>query len=590
MRTAAFNLLLWERFALAAFTKPFWESARSWDFHGYPKGVVSGEIPACRYVRLACQRHLADLERAKSSDCWFEFDEGKAARVLNFVSALRHYKGKSFAGKFFEPEPWQVFFYASAFGWVRKRSGMRRFREVTLIVPRKNGKSFVASSSALFLLVADSEPAAEIYCCATKLDQAKIVWEAAEALMKGNPELVALVDSKYTTLVSEDGSKVAPLGKDSKTLDGLAPSGAINDETHAWPDRSVYDVVRQGMKSRDEPLILNLSTEGYLPDGFFEGMRDGLISVIEGDIEDDEFFGLYYTLDDGEILEGELKREAWRAPETWALANPNLGVSVKVDGIESALLHGQREPSALVDLKVKQFNIRVEGGGGDSWVSVPDYDACNHSGDLGTFAGWGGRTSLGIDLSSKLDLTSMVLVFENPSGGFGFFPRFYLPEVSSRFRNKKWKVDFQAWVDGGWIALTPGEVVDMDFVKRDLFGYLERFSCESVCLDPWRAAEFLQVLGSRGYGEITREFPQTYSNFTPPMMEFESLLAAGKIATDGNPVFRWNCRNAIVKRSADGGLKVDKSSNFRKIDGLVAALMGLAPLLTESVQPGVIIC
>lgn len=230
----------------------------------YARDVAGGRIVAGQLVRRACDRHLHDLAHGKDRGLWF--DANAAQHVLDFFGFLRHSKGE-WGGQPIALEPWQQFSLWTLCGW-KRADGLRRFRTAYQSVARKNGKSTICSGVGLYLLLADGEPGAEVYACATKREQAKIVFGEAQRMARASAEI-----GKRLTLLKENmhsvatASKFEPLSSEADTLDGLNVHGALIDELHAHKTRDLYDVIETATGARRQPLVFNITTAGFNQQG-----------------------------------------------------------------------------------------------------------------------------------------------------------------------------------------------------------------------------------------------------------------------------------------------------------------------------------
>jgi phage terminase large subunit-like protein len=311
----------------------------------YIDDVLSGRRRECRWVRLACERHVRDLETGHERGLWF--DERAARTVIAFFGLLRHSKGE-WAGQPVALEPWQQFHLCNLFGWKRD-DGTRRFRVSYLEVGRKNGKSTMGAGVGLYLQAADGEPGAEIYTAATKRDQARIVHQEAVRMVKQSPALTRELRVFKDNIHSERTfSKFEPLGRDSGTLDGLNVHGAIVDEVHAHPNGDMWDVLQTATGARRQPLLYAVTTAGFDRQSLCWQFNDYTQKVVSGVLEDDNWHGLIYTLDDG---------DDWEDEANWYKSNPNLGVSKKLDDLRDKARAARGMPARLNGFLQKELNV-----------------------------------------------------------------------------------------------------------------------------------------------------------------------------------------------------------------------------------------
>lgn len=540
---------------------------------------------AGRLEQLALERHRRDLELAGGEGVrgkhprGFWFDPAAADHAVGFIEThCRHHKGE-WAGQPLRLEEWQKRdIVRPIFGWMRPERDaagkvigyVRRFRVAYVEIPRKNGKTELGAAIGVLLLTADDEPGAEVYATATKEDQAKILWSGAKEMVKQSPELSEYVSIRRKTLSCEElGSKFEPLGSDSDTLDGLMPHGNLVDEMHAHKDSHLLNVLITGTGSRRQPLTFIITTAGvYNPESPGYQQHDYALKVLEGVIEDDEFFSYVACLDDD---------DDWQDPAVWAKANPNLGVSLKLDYLEGLAQKAKNQPSFLNTFLRYHLDRWVEQE--TRWIAIEAWNACNAP--AMTEEELAGRDCYGgLDLSSKLDITALVLVFPlaDPKR-FALFCRFWCPGRTIMERAKKDRVPYDAWVRDGWMTATPGDVVDYDFVEAEIERLAGVVTIKELAYDPWSAQQTATRLSGKGLTMV--ELRQGFQSLSEPSKEFEKSVIAKQIVHGGHPVLRWMVSNASVKRDPADNIKPDKSVATGRIDGVIAAIMGLGRAIVQ---------
>ena len=533
-----------------------------------------------KYERLCWERHARDLELAAlpgGHPRGLYFDPAAGQRVVDFIERYcKHHKAE-WAGQPLLLEEWQKRLLRIAFGWMRS-DGTRRFRTVYIEIPRKNGKSELTGGVGLYLLVADGENGAEIYSVATKRDQAKIVWGAAEAMVKQSPALRKYVKAYKNNLsCARLGSKFEPLSSESKTQDGLNASAGLTDEAHAHQDRHLYDVVATSMGSRRQPINWVITTAGiYNPETIGWELHERAMHVLEGVIEDDSFFAFIAAADE---------EDDWEKPETWMKANPNYGVSVKPDYFKEQYARAATTPSFLNTFLRYHLNRWTQQR--DRWIPIEKWNACDRVVDEAALEGE--RCFAALDLSSKIDITSLTLCFPRPltkhnaPREYDFVFRFWCPVESIMRRSKEDRVPYDAWTRDGWIVATPGNVVDYSFPIAELEDFSKRFKIEECAYDPWNATATAVQLQEKGL--VMVEFGQGFKSMSEPTKELEKLVIANQIAhmtpRGINPVMRWMVANVAVKRDPADNLKPDKSSAIGRIDGVVSSIMSLGRALVK---------
>lgn len=551
----------------------------------YARDVIDGKITACKWVRLACERHVHDLAHAHERGFVFDADAGDY--VLRFIGMLRHSKGKWGRGKgeFIRLEPWQQFIIWVTFGWKRDQSdrwvektvdgqiqdtrGMRRFRMLYEEVARKNGKSTKAAGLGLLLAFADGEPGAEVYSAATKRDQARIVHKEAIRMVKKNVGLRKYIKVYKDNLNLEDtASKYEPLGADSDSTDGLNIHGIVADELHAWKSREMWDVLETATGSREQPMLIAITTAGMDRRSVCYEKHEYTRKVLEGwkdaSFEDDTWFGIIFTLDEG---------DDWKDETVWIKANPNLGVSKYLDDMRMKAKRAGSMAASLNNFLRRELNVWVQGE--FKWMNMDAWRACdNNVSALEMPKRLKGMTAYaGLDLSSTSDITAFVMVFPDEDDTIDVVCRFWIPEDNMLIRTSDDGLHYQQWVDQGYIEATPGNTIDYDFIFAQIEKDADTYDIDQTAFDRWGAARVSTVLQNKGM--TMAQFGQGYQSMNPPMKELERLVLSKKIRHGNNPVLTWMADNLVARMDPAGNIKPDKEKSREKIDGMVALIMAL---------------
>lgn len=535
---------------------------------------------------LSRKRHeddlaLCDLPGGHPRGLWF--DEAAGDRVVQFIEKFcKHHKGE-WAGQPLLLEPWQKDIVRQAFGWMRA-DGTRRYRTTYIEVARKNGKSELCGALGLYLLLGDGEAGAEVYSSATKKDQARIVWKTADAMVKASPALRRFVMT-YTNclLVERTGSSFQPLSSESNTLDGLNPHGNIVDELHAHKDRGVWDVLDSAMGARRQPMTIAITTAGiYDKEGIGWEQHDYAVKVLEGTFADDSFFAYIATPDEGDDHFSELAHQK---------ANPNLRVSVKPDYLAKQAEKAQRQPGFLNEYLTKHLNVWTQQA--QRWIPMDKWAACEPvlppSADAFALAQRreqaleGMPCRAGLDLSSKLDLTALVLEFPLDEDRVELVCRFWLPEERVKYMLSKGMRHYDVWQRAGWLKTTPGDVIDYEFIRAEVRGLAERFVIKELAFDPWGAMDLATRLTGDGLTMV--ECRQGYKTLSEPSKDIMAKVVEGKALHMHNPILRWCASNAVVTSDPAGNIKPDKAKATERIDGIVAWVMARARGIVRAETP-----
>jgi phage terminase large subunit-like protein len=534
----------------------------------YARGVLAGKSPAGHLARLACKRHLADLKTAKRRG--LVFDVEAAVRDIGFFNQLCHYKGE-WAGKPLVLSPWQAFIIGSLFGWKRAGDGLRRFREAYEEVPRKNGKSTKDAGLGIRLAFFDGEQGAEVYCAATKKDQARIIFGDAKQMVLRTPALRKRLRVFTNNLSSEAlASKLEPLGADEDTLDGLNIHGALIDEVHAHKTSGVVDVLKTATGARRQPLIKYVTTAGFDRTSICWKLRDYAVKVLEGTVQDDSFFAYIACAD---------PKDDYRDRRTWAKANPNLGVSVSESDLARKAKQAEHMPAALNAFLRLHLNIWTEQS--ERAIDMELWD----KGNAPVRVEPGAECVAGLDMASTTDLCAEVKLFgPDKEGAFDVIPRFWMPaasiEAGRSKRTEELRRLLEEWAQQGFITTTSGNVTDYDQVEREILDGAEDYRIRELAFDGWNVTQLVTHLQDEwGEGDTATvrlvEFGQGFKDMSPPTKELLRLLADGKLRHGGNPVLRWMASNLALRQDPAGNMKPDRVASGDKIDGIVALVMAL---------------
>ena len=526
---------------------------------GYAQDVVSGKITACKWIRLACQRHLDDLDWQDDDNYKFRFDVDAGSVVCQFVELMPHTKGKWAASKLkLVMEPWQVFMTMSFFGWKRKRDNTRRFRKFFLLVPRKNGKSAWAAAIGLYMLVADGEYGAEVYSGATTEKQAWEVFKPARLMANKSPALVSHygihVNASNISVVS-DSAKFEPLI--GNPGDGASPSCTIVDEYHEHDTDKMYDTMETGMGAREQPAMIVITTAGDNIAGPCYSMQEQAQKMLLGAREDDELFAMVYTIDDG---------DDWTEIEVLKKANPNFGISVGEDFLKARQRDAIQNARKSGVFKTKHLNL---------WVQSRDayYDLERHIGNaqpaLSLEQFEGKECILGLDLAEKRDLTALSIIFRE-GGKYQRFGRVYLPQGTI---DQPENEHYRGWREEGLLIETDGDVTDFGVIFDDIMGLMERFVVNEIAFDPWHSQQLVNNLLEEGAPCI--EYRNTPSNMNEPMREIDAAIADGRWVHDGDLVYTWQLSNVVNKSKTSDLHRPAKEKAENKIDSVVADMMAL---------------
>ena len=532
----------------------------------YYEKIKSGDAIVSEKVKKLFE-HLHD--KLRDSGSRYVFDEKKANHAIDFIERYcKHSKGK-WAGKPVVLEVWQKAILSALFGFVDKNTGLRQYRELILIVARKNGKSTLSSGIGLYLLMADGEPGSEVYSVATQREQAKIIWNEAVRMVKKSPSLNKRCDCLVSRIKCHYNDGVfVPLASDSNTLDGLNVHGALIDELHAIKDKNLYDVVIDGMTAREQPLSIITSTAGTIREGIFDLKYEEAANIIAGygdenGYKDETILPVIYELD---------KRSEWTKPTCWAKANPALGTIKSREQLEDKVNRAKANPHYVKNLLCKDFNVRETATEAFLTFEQLNNEATFDIGVLKQRYGIGG-----IDLSASTDLTCATMLFKTPEDEKRFYVEqmYWIPEDLFEKRIHEDKVPYDIWLRRGFVRLSPGNSIDYRLIvewfeemqnEKDVY----LFKCG---YDSWSAKYLVQDM-INNFGEPTMEpVIQGKKTLSGPMKALGADLEAKLINYNNNPVLKWCMANVSVDMDKNGNIQPCKLQNPRqRIDGFASLL------------------
>jgi len=492
----------------------------------------------------------------------FVFDEGAALRAIEFFAeCLRHVKGHH-AGQPLILEPWQQAVIACLFGW-KRQDGTRRYRECLIYVPRKNGKTTLAAGIVLYMLSCDGEKGAEIYSSGADKEQAGLIFQQAVGMVQQEPLLASrLLVYKTTKSITYEATSsfYKALSHEVASKHGYNSHCIVNDELHAQPANSeLIDVLMTSTGSRLQPLIVHITTADYEREGsicnakhtYAQKVRDGII-------DDPSFLPVIYETS---------KTANWKDPAVWARANPNLGVSLNLEYLERECKRAEESPSFENTFRRLHLNCRTEQQ--DRWLPLDSWEKSKKKMPRGL-----SKCYVGVDLSNTKDFSAAVFLFPTKGGAYYVLPYFWVPRARAAERERRDRIPYIRWARNKLIELTPGEVVNYDWIRRRIVNLSKRFKIEEIAIDPWNARQFAQKLKDEDGFQVV-EFRQGYASLNEPSKELERLVMTKKMNHGGNEVLTWMVSNVAIDGDPAGNIKPSKKRSNEKIDGVVAMIMAL---------------
>ena len=530
----------------------------------YYQAITDGSVVVGRWVRDLYAKIVRDLEAKE-----YFFDAKKAGRAIRFIEGFcRHHEG-ALAPGLIRLELWQKAFVSCLFGLVDE-DGSRHYREVVLLIGRKNGKTLLAAAIAACMTYIDGEYGARVYFCAPKLDQARLCYEAYYQMLQKEPELSSLAKKRRTDIyIAESNSSAQPLAFSAKKSDGLNPHLTVCDEIAAWPGDAglkQYEVLKSALGARRQPVLLSISTAGYVNEGIYDELLKRSTAVLRGDSREKRLLPVLYMIDE---------------PEKWAdinelrKANPNLGVSVSVDYLLEEIAVAEQSLSKKAEFLCKYCNIKQSSS--MAWLTAADIrKAFGNSYTLEDF-----RNSYalgGIDLSQTTDLTACCVLIEK-AGIIWVFCHFFMPSERLAEATARDGVPYSVMAERGLLTLSGDNFVDY----RDCFRWFTRLIEEYqifplvVGYDRYSAQYLVQELEAYGF-----HMESVFQGFNLTGVEdtFEGMLRNGQIrCADDNDLLKLHMLDAAQQMesgtSAHARKKLVKLSRTAHVDGVAAILDAL---------------
>ena len=492
------------------------------------------------------------------------FDEGKAKRTVDFINCLKHTKGK-WRGQPFALLPWQETVIRDVFGTV-KENGYRQYNTAYVEIPKKNGKSELAAGVALYMTCGDNEWGAEVYGCASDRQQASIVFDVAVDMVEQCPALkkrIKPVMSVKRLVYKPTNSFYQVLSAEAYTKHGLNVHAVIFDELHSQPNRELFDVMTKGSgDARTQPLFFLITTAGTDRHSVCFEQHQKAEDILQGRKIDPTFYPVIYGASDD---------ADWSSEEVWRKANPSLGHTIDIEKVRNAYLSAKDNPAEENIFRQLRLNQWVKQS--TRWMQMEKWDACAFPVDEREMLGW--ECYGGLDLSSSIDITAFVLVFppRNDTEKYILLPYFWIPEENMRLRVRRDHVPYDVWEKQGYLQTTEGNVIHYGFIENFIDELGKKFHIKEIAFDRWGAVQMVQNLEGLGFTVVP--FGQGFKDMSPPTKRLMELVLEKNVAHGGHPVLRWMMDNIFVRTDPAGNIKPDKEKSTEKIDGAVAAIMGL---------------
>jgi phage terminase large subunit-like protein len=545
---------------------------------------------------MMLQQQIVAADAVEWSACgrfWFD-EEAAAAAEAFFPRYLRHTEGE-WAGRPFILADWQrADIVRPFFGWKRK-DGTRRYRRCIVWIPRKNGKTELAAGVSILALIGDGEPGGQVYSIASDKDQASLVFNKAATMIASSDELRRDLECfKPSIYCPSLNAAFKPLSGRPQGKHGLSASGVLGDEVHEWPNDELYQFVHQSTAARRQPIEFLISTAGK-KGGFGDELWQECQAILAGESTDDETLVVVYAAEPD---------DDWTLPEVWAKANPNLGISPKLEYITAECEKAKRSPR--LENKFKNYHLNIWTEQAVRWLPLDAWDQCGLADPRAELVQRDGQRRIvndrwkdlaeslrtrrcfaGLDLSSTRDLTAWVLVFppEERGGRWIWIPRVFMPRESVDLRVKRDKAPYDLWLGAGAMIATEGNVTDYEAMKRQIYADAEAFKIEGIAIDRWNATQLSLDLQAEGL-PVTL-FGQGFASMSAPSKELERQVLGGELDHGGHPALRWCAGNVAVEEDAAENLKPTKAKSTERIDPIVAGIMGMGIAMSFESGPNV---
>ena len=550
----------------------------------YASQVVKKKIVACKWVRLACQRHMKDIRRFKAKRSEFEFVDWYAVDVCQFAERMPHTEGVWPTETITLEDP-QVFILCVTFGWrVRSAWGVRRFSSVYIEMARKGAKSTLTGVVALYCLACENEPGAQVIIGATTNEQAQKVFKPAKGMadkLHDFREAFGVETWARSITCQKTGGFIQTINSKGKTQDGWNPHVGILDELHAHTSRDLYDVITSAFGSRRNPLKWVITTAGGNTVGVCYDQHLYIKKVLEGILEADHYFGIIFTIDEKDDPYDE---------RVWIKANPMLGITPTLKSMQTEAADAKASPASEGEFETKRLNMWRNGA--TSWLNMRKWKACGNAAiEWDDFVGL--DVYIGGDLADKDDITALAVSAIRPDGVLICKTKFWLPDEilkDPKHARGEGPAPYAMWAKQGFLNLTPGDWVDHNEVEESIREWLDSLGVRRVTFDQFAAAQAMASRLNEDYGSgdepIAAILHKKASAVTDAAKDLEARVKSGpaRFQHDDNPVMNWMASNVTVSRRRDETLLPIKESQDSpmKIDGIDALINANQPmLLTE---------
>ena len=535
------------------------------------------------YWKIAKDYIIKQSKYLDENEPKYYLDKDLVYKYIKFASLMKLPAGE-FGGITFQFMDFQIKAIIDIFGTKYRDGefkGLRRYQTIFFFLAKKGGKSTFGALLTILYFFLDDEKAKECYSMASDLDQAKILHKAFITMIKQIPELDEMVKttiqpprvSKYNGAFIDEYMAVSSTA-DSK--DGLNVSMALVDEPHSYPNKALYQIITDGMAGRTQPLQIIMSTAGYDLNGFF--YRDIYLyakKIKQGIIKDESFYQVMFEPDEEDLKDPDF----WKKEEVWRKSNPGYPKSPTASYMKNKVLQAEQSEQSRISFLTKHLNIFCDKV--DIWIKNSVWNNNQSKIGFNKLKQLKNRRCYGgLDLSSSTDITALVLIFDDGSGGFDVIPYFWIPKDNMFERVRRDKVPYFDWVKKGLIKTTDGNVVDYAYIEKTIKRVCEFFNVKMIAYDRWNSNDLIRRLTDDEVVELI-QFGQGYASMSTPTKQIEVLSLQGKLNHASNEVLNWMCSNVVLKKDPSDNWKIDKEKSSEKVDGMVALAMALGVALKD---------
>ena len=527
----------------------------------YYQAITDGSVTVGHWIREWYGQVVEGLQEKR-----FYFNQKKANMAIRFVQTFcRHHEGALAPGRI-RLELWQKALLSVIFGIVDE-DGVRVFREVLIVMGRKNGKTLLAACIMALILYMDPDYGKRVYTVATKLDQARLSYEALYQMILKEPELAEITQKRRTDIyIAETNSSAMPIAFSEKKTDGLNPSGAVCDELGAWQGEQglrQYQVIKSALGARKQPMLVSITTAGYVSDGIYDEMIRRGTAVINGTSKETRLAPFLYMIDDP---------DKWDNISEIAKANPNLGVSLTVDNMLEEIAAAEQSLSQAAEFKTKVCNLKQNAS--TAWLNAKDVNLCFS--DTGkTLEDFRHSYALsGFDLSMTTDLTAVVVLVQKGETVW-FFARFYMPKNKVEENTARDGIPYRKYIEQGYLIESGENVVDYHDVETFYQDLVRKYEIlpQKNGYDRYSAAFLVQDLQGMGF---QMESVSQGSNLTGVIIDVEGMIKDGRLkSAEDNNLMKIHMMDSALKFDETNRRRLVKVSSTAHIDGMAALLDGM---------------